>query len=66
MTDSAATEAARALAARRPTETIVCEVCGTTREAVRHRGRTNRFCSDACRDRARRTRERQAKAQQQP
>lgn len=48
MTD--ASEAARALAARRPRITIVCEVCGAEREAVAQTGdRTPRTCSARCR-----------------
>lgn len=45
MTAPTATEAARALAARRPRVTIICEVCG--RECSRRP--PARTCSNACR-----------------
>lgn len=57
-----ASEAARALAARRPRITIVCEVCGAEREVVAQTGdRTPRTCSTKCRSRLHR-RQKQARA----
>ena len=50
MTTTDATEAARALAARRPRITITCEVCGAEREVVAQtKQRTPRTCSARCR-----------------
>ena len=51
MTDPAASEAGRALAARRPRLPFVCEACGKEYLAVVKKGRENRACSSACRSR---------------
>ena len=49
MTDTAASEAGRALAARRPRVPFTCEACGKEYAAVVKRDRENRACSSACR-----------------
>ena len=49
MTDTAASEAGRALAARRPRRPFTCEACGKAFTAVVKRGRENRACSTTCR-----------------
>lgn len=62
-TDS--TAAARALAARRPRATYVCEVCGKPFEATVQTGaRTPSTCSGPCRDKRYYQRKRQRNQQQ--
>ena len=48
MTDPAVTEAARALAARRPTTVITCEVCGAERVVVIRSKLQGATCSRKC------------------
>lgn len=51
MTNDDATEAARALAARRPTVTIICEICGRqATKQVRSGAKRSRTCSRSCRE----------------
>ena len=57
MTDIAASDAARALAARRPRRPFTCEACGQEYTAVVKRDRVNRACSSTCRSRLFRQRE---------
>lgn len=59
MTDSAASEAARALAARRPRVPIICEACGREFTATVRRDQTTRACSSTCRSKLHRQRKRQ-------
>ena len=49
MTDTAASEAGRALAALRPRHPFVCESCGREYTAIVKKDRVNRACSPACR-----------------
>jgi len=51
MTDSTASEAGRALAARRPRLPFVCEACGREYTALVKKDRQNRACSSTCRTR---------------
>jgi hypothetical protein len=51
MTDTAASEAGRALAARRPRLPFICEACGKEYTAVVKSDRENRACSSTCRSR---------------
>jgi len=65
MTTTDPTEAGRALAARRPRATYVCEVCSKTFEATVQTGaRTPTTCSGQCRDKRYHRRKRQRKQQQ--
>jgi hypothetical protein len=49
MTDTAASDAARALAARRPRAVFICEVCGAKFEAWQRKKQKARTCSGKCR-----------------
>jgi len=62
MTDERPTEAARRLAARRPTATYTCEVCGTPFEALARTRQAPRTDTPACRSALSR-RERRAAAE---
>lgn len=44
-------EAARQLAARRPTATYACEFCGKEYEALARKSQPSRTCSQSCRQR---------------
>jgi len=50
-TDQTASEAGRALAARRPRQPFVCEACGKEYTAIVKSDRVNRACSSTCRTR---------------
>lgn len=62
MTDTDASDAGRALAARRKREWFVCERCATRFEATVKRDRENRFCGPACRNKQWRQEQKAARA----